>query len=72
MIDQVAGTYYDLAQQDLDGEQMTRSMLIAYREKLRLARGLYEEQNQPAPPELDAVIHHLSNITAVHAGANQT
>lgn len=70
LIDQIPATFYDPAQQELTPDLIMHKLVVMYREKLRQARRLYEEQNQPVPPELDAVIHHLTSLTAIRVSAN--
>jgi hypothetical protein len=65
LIDQISSSYYEWIGQDLPPETILRRMILQYREKLRLARSLYEEHNQPVPPELDAAIRHLTLLAAI-------
>ncbi|RPI23327.1 MAG: hypothetical protein EHM70_22655 [Chloroflexota bacterium] len=68
LIDEMAGTFYNLVNQGLDGETVMRRLMLSYREKLRSARELYADLNQPEPLELQAVLRHLDLLGAIHPG----
>ncbi|MGE5223437.1 MAG: SPFH domain-containing protein [Omnitrophica WOR_2 bacterium] len=65
LIDIVPTAFYNLEEQDLQPGQIMRRLVLDYRENLREARDLYVSQKQPVPPELDAVIRHLTQLGAV-------
>jgi hypothetical protein len=68
LVDEVPNLFYAAMGQELNPEQITRRLLLDYREKLHNARDLYHNKKQPLPPELNLVIHHLNRLTAIHLG----
>lgn len=64
LVDEILTTYYEQLSQDADPEQTMRQLLLTYREKLHNALDLYQGHNQPAPPELEAAIQHLTVLSA--------
>lgn len=65
LIDIIPTAFYNLEEQDLQPGQIMRRLVLDYRENLHEARDLYVSQKQPVPPELDIVIHHLTQLGAV-------
>jgi hypothetical protein len=65
LIDEVPAIFYNLSTQELTSDQIMRRLALTYREKLRNARDLYVNQEQPVPPELQRVIAHLSVLAAI-------
>jgi hypothetical protein len=68
LVDEVPNLYYSFMGQGLRPEQITRRLLLDYREKLHNAFDLYQNSGQPLPPELEDVIHHLNRVTAIRLG----
>ncbi len=65
LIDEVPNTFYNLIQLNTSPEQIMRRLVLDYREKLREAKDLYQNQQQPIPPELDTAIRHLTLLAAI-------
>jgi hypothetical protein len=65
LIDEVPAAFYTMTAQSLSSDQILRRLALTYREKMRNARDLYLNQEQPVPPELRRVIAHLSVLAAI-------
>jgi hypothetical protein len=68
LVDEVPNLFYSLIGQNLSPDQITHRLLLDYREKLRNAFDLYQDSEQPLPPELEVVMHHLNRLTAIRLG----
>jgi hypothetical protein len=68
LVDEVPNLYYSLVGQEPRPDQITRRLLLDYREKLRNAYDLYQNSELPLPPELEIVIHHINRLTAIRLG----
>ena len=68
LVDEVPNLYYSMKGQEPRSDQVTRRLLLDYREKLRNAYDLYQNSEQPLPPELEIVIHHINRLTAIRLG----
>ncbi len=68
LVDEVPNLYYSLFGQKPTPDQITRRLLLDYREKLHNAYDLYQNSEQPLPPELEIVIHHINRLTAIRLG----
>jgi hypothetical protein len=68
LVDEVPNLFYTLMGQALNPDQITRRLLLDYREKLRNARDLYQNDGQLVPDELEIVINHLTRLAAIRLG----
>jgi hypothetical protein len=68
LVDEVPNLFYTLMGQALEPSQITRRLLLDYREKLRNAGDLYENNGKPAPVELEIVINHLTYLAGIRLG----
>jgi hypothetical protein len=68
LVDEVPSLFYTLTGEALSSDQIIRRLLLDYREKLRNARDLYQNEAEPTPVELEIVINHLTRLTAIHVG----
>lgn len=68
LVDEVPNLFYSLTGQSLNPDPITRRLLLDYREKLRNARDLFQNDGQPAPADLDIVINHLTRLAAIRLG----
>jgi hypothetical protein len=68
LVDEVPNLFYNLMEQELNPGHIMRRLLLDYREKLRNAGDLYQNDGKPVPVELEIVINHLTYLAAIRLG----
>jgi hypothetical protein len=65
LVDEITTTFYSLIGEEVSNEVVMSTLIKSYREKIRSARDLYLTSEQPIPPEMEGVLHHLEGISIV-------